>query len=224
MSWLIGVAFYKKKFKMVRKRIRKKGRSGMKKIIEIIKSAINNRKNTSKEERKVVVIVLLLTMIPMVINCLYSVYLFRYENQNLIKIIIETIILNSVVFSVIYVLDKDIRDAISNLSLKNGFKILIYFLCVILSSVVLRLFGINIINKIINHLLNCLCNLIKMSGFVEHKILIHLFGSINSFIKIIVQDFFSIFIEGFIMFYIIVFLNFILLIIVLKFIKKIDTD
>ena len=89
------------------------------KIRKTIKEMMDNRKNVTSEERKIVIIVLLLTMIPVLINCFYSAYLFQFEKQNILKIIIETIVLNSVVFSVIYALDKDIRDCISNLTLKN---------------------------------------------------------------------------------------------------------
>jgi len=121
----------------------------IKKIWEIMKIVMNNRKNVTKEERKIVVVVLLLTMIPILINCFYSAYLFKFENQNIFKTIIETIVLNSVVFSAIYASDKDIQDYISNLSLKNGIIFLFYLIYVIITSFILNLFGIYTIDMLI---------------------------------------------------------------------------
>ena len=113
------------------------------KIRKIIKEMMDNRENVTSEERKIVIIVLLLTMIPVLINCFYSAYLFQFEKQNILKMIIETIVLNSVVFSVIYALDKDIRDYISNLSLKNVIILLSYLIVIIIMTVILSLLGVN---------------------------------------------------------------------------------
>ena len=174
----------------------------IKKIWEIMKIVMNNRKNVTIEERKIVVVVLLLTMIPILINCFYSAYLF--EDQNIFKTIIETIILNSVVFSAIYASDKDIQDYISNLSLKNGIIFLFYLINVIIISFILNLLGICAIDM-----------LIKLFELLRIEVLDWMLIILN-----ILKNFFIIFSIGIILFDIIIFLNYILLLIVLKFTKK----
>ena len=176
----------------------------IKKIWEITKIVMNNRKNVTKEERKIVVVVLLLTMIPILINCFYSAYLFKFENQNIFKTIIETIVLNSVVFSAIYASDKDIQDYISNLSLKNGIIFLFYLIYVIITSFILNLFGIYTIDMLIK-----LFESLRIEVFDWMLIILN-----------ILKNFFIIFSIGIILFDIIIFLNYILLLLVLKFIKK----
>ena len=186
------------------------------KIRKIIKEMMDNRKNVTSEERKIVIIVLLLTMIPVLINCFYSAYLFQFEKQNILKIIIETIVLNSVVFSVIYALDKDIRDRISNLTLKNVIMFLSYLIVIIIMLVILNLLCVNFIDKIIEFFF-------KLSGKGLNQLRIEALNQLFVWTIIIfkiLKKFFIIFSIGIILFNIIILLNYILLLIILKFIKN----